>query len=224
MTDITKQLQSPFKENEIEWRVQSCGISNGRPWAMVLAYVQARAIQRRLDEVFGWDGWTDEYRATEGNMICRLSVRTSEGNWIAKENGASETQVEAFKGGISGAFKRVAASGYGIGRYLYDLTENFAQCTLEKPKNMNGWNKARTKDGKTIYWQTPQLPSRALPDQDKKIDSQSIGLIKTEWLKQGLKENALNAQLKKLYGSTITGLTSEQADDFLNKLKEKKGA
>jgi hypothetical protein len=40
-------------------------------------------------------------------MICRLGVRTEQG-WIYKENGASETQVEAFKGGISASFKRVA--------------------------------------------------------------------------------------------------------------------
>lgn len=162
MTDIAKKLQAPFRPEEIEFRVQSCGISNGRAWAMVLAYVQARAIQRRLDDVFGWDGWTDEYRSQNNNMICRLGVRTENG-WVYKENGASETQVEAFKGGISAAFKRVAASGYGIGRYLYDLTESFADCQTEKPKNMKGWNKAQTKDRKTIYWKTPQLPEWALP-------------------------------------------------------------
>ena len=162
MTNIAKKLQAPFQPEEIEFRVQSCGISNGRAWAMVLAYVQARAIQRRLDDVFGWDGWTDEYRSQNNNMICRLGVRTENG-WVYKENGASETQVEAFKGGISAAFKRVAASGYGIGRYLYDLTESFADCQTEKPKNMKGWNKAQTKDKKTIYWKTPQLPEWALP-------------------------------------------------------------
>ncbi|TYR75546.1 recombinase [Rossellomorea vietnamensis] len=163
MTDIAKQLQRPFPPEEIEFRVQSCGISNGRPWAMVLAYVQARAIQRRLDEVFGWDGWTDEYRSQNNNMICRLGVKTDSG-WIYKENGASETQVEAFKGGISAAFKRVAASGYGIGRYLYDLTESFAECQLDKPKNMSGWSKAYDKkEKKNIYWKIPQLPEWALP-------------------------------------------------------------
>lgn len=162
MTNIAKKLQAPFQPEEIEFRVQSCGISNGRAWAMVLAYVQARAIQRRLDDVFGWDGWTDEYRSQNNNMICRLGVRTENG-WVYKENGASETQVEAFKGGISAAFKRVAASGYGIGRYLYDLTESFADCQTEKPKNMKGWNKAQTKDRKTVYWKTPQLPEWALP-------------------------------------------------------------
>jgi hypothetical protein len=189
MTNISKQLQKPFPQEEIEFRVQSCGISNGKPWAMVIAYVQARAIQRRLDDVFGWDGWTDEYRSQDNNMICRLGVRTEHG-WIYKENGASETQVEAFKGGISAAFKRVAASGYGIGRYLYDLTESFAECTLEKPKNMAEWNKAKTKDNKMIYWKTPTLPSWALP-------KLTVEEVVEQWVKMGGTEEQFDTKIQK---------------------------
>ena len=195
MTDIERKLQQPFAPNDIEFRVQSCGISNGRPWAMVLAYVQARAIQRRLDEVFGWDGWTDEYRSQNNNMICRLGVRTDNG-WVYKENGASETQVEAFKGGISAAFKRVAASGYGIGRYLYDLTESFAECQLEKPKNMSGWSKAYDKkEKKNIYWKIPQLPEWALPQ----ITSSEV---LEEWKQLGGTEDQFNEYIKKNFSVT----------------------
>lgn len=163
MDDTMKKLQAPFPPEDIEWRVQSCGISNNKPWALVLAYVQARAIQRRLDDVFGWDGWADEYRAVGNNMICRLGVKSDNG-WIHKENGASETDIEAFKGGISGAFKRVAASGFGIGRYLYSLTEAYAECSLQKPNDMTGWEKAKTKDKTVVYWKIPQLPAWALPE------------------------------------------------------------
>lgn len=193
MSDVMKQLQKPFPAEEIEFRVQSCGISNGNPWAMVLAYVQARAIQRRLDDVFGWDGWTDEYRATDNNMICRLGTRTENG-WIYKENGASETQVEAFKGGISAAFKRVAASGYGIGRYLYDLTESFAECSIEKPRNMSGWNKAMTKDKKTIYWKTPTLPSWALPANETKL---TVKEVVERWKQEGGTEEQFNELIQR---------------------------
>lgn len=170
MNDILKELQKPFAENEIEWRVQQCGISNNKPWAMVLCYVQARAIQRRLDDVFGWDGWQVEYRTgkDDSNIICRLSAYDeTKGQWIYKEDGASESNVEPFKGGISGALKRCASSGFGIGRYLYNLTETFAESTLEKPKSMEGYSKATTKDKKTIYWKIPKLPSWALPKKEK---------------------------------------------------------
>jgi hypothetical protein len=195
MTDIARKLQQPFAPDDIEFRVQSCGISkNGKAWAMVLAYVQARAIQRRLDEVFGWDGWTDEYRSQNNNMICRLGVRTDNG-WVYKENGASETQVEAFKGGISAAFKRVAASGYGIGRYLYDLTESFAECQLDKPKNMSGWSKAQTKDKKTIYWKIPQLPEWALPQL-------TVEEVLEGWTQLGGTEEQFNDYIKKSFSVT----------------------
>ncbi|GLY11350.1 Rad52/Rad22 family DNA repair protein [Pseudobacillus badius] len=201
MTDIAKKLQAPFDKSEIEWRVQSCGVSNGRPWVIVLAYVQARAVQRRLDNVFGWDGWTDEYRSMENNMICRLGVKTESG-WIYKENGASETHMEAFKGGISGAFKRVAASGYGIGRYLYDLKESFAECQIEKPQNMKDWEKARTKDKKTtIYWKIPQLPSWALPAEDQ-TPIPTVEEVLEQWKVLGGTEEQFNEKIKKDWNIT----------------------
>ena len=59
--DIRKPLNEPFKNEDIEWRIQSSGEKNGKPWAKVLAYVQARAIQERLDSVFGVLGWQLRY-------------------------------------------------------------------------------------------------------------------------------------------------------------------
>jgi hypothetical protein len=35
------------------------------------------------------------------------------------------TEFESIKGGISSAFKRVASSGFGIGRYLYKSRNNW---------------------------------------------------------------------------------------------------
>jgi hypothetical protein len=219
--NIQEKLQAPFPAEEIEFRVQSCGISNDRPWAMVLAYVQARAIQKRLDDVFGWDGWQDEYRSQNNNTICRLGVK-SNGEWIWKENGASETQVEAFKGGISASLKRVAASGYGIGRYLYNLTESFAECVIEKPKNMVGWNKAQTKERKTIYWKTPTLPDWALPkNEGVELVKQLIGEI-TQIKK--VNQNHTIAALKKKIGTTkdINSYTPEEVAKAIEILNEAK--
>lgn len=228
MTNIAEQLQKPFPADEIEFRVQSCGLTkDGKPWAMVLAYVQARAIQRRLDEVFGWDGWTDEYRATDGNMICRLGVRTEHG-WIYKENGASETQVEAFKGGISASFKRVAASGYGIGRYLYDLTEAFAECTLEKPRNMSGWNKAMTKDKKTIYWKTPTLPSWALPPNEKRQQEPPKPLTVQEvleaWVQKGGTEQQFDEKIQKEWNLSRDKLQQKHLYGLMALLNKRKAS
>jgi hypothetical protein len=158
------KLDEPFAAEDIEWRVQQCGISNGNPWAMVLCYVTNRAIMKRLDEVCGKTGWRNEFLpAPGGGVMCGISIK-HEGDWITKWDAAENTQVEAVKGGISGAMKRAAVQ-WGIGRYLYLLEERFAVCSTERN---NQWNKASFKDKQTqkfnnLWWQTPELPEWALP-------------------------------------------------------------
>lgn len=158
-------LRRPFHSSEIEWRTQSCGITNnGKPWAVVLAYITNRAIMNRLDEVFGIDGWRNEFvKWGDGATLCGISCRFGE-EWITKWDGASETDIEATKGGLSDSMKRAAVQ-WGIGRYLYSLTENFATCSIEKQQG-NGWKQAKTKDGKYFYWCPPALPDWALPKED----------------------------------------------------------
>ncbi|MDR7875767.1 Rad52/Rad22 family DNA repair protein [Yersinia mollaretii] len=157
--DLNK-LDEPFPTADIEWRVQSCGVtSNGKPWAMVLAYVTNRAIMKRLDDVCGKAFWRNEFLpAPDSGVMCGISIKVEE-EWITKWDAAENTQVEAVKGGMSGAMKRAAVQ-WGIGRYLYSLEEGFAEVSLEK---RNGWNRASTKDKKTIYWTPPTLPAWALP-------------------------------------------------------------
>jgi len=162
--DLEKKLKEFFKEEELEWKPQSLGVnSKGEPFVMVLCYIQARAIQDRLDEVMGIGNWKDEYRITPHGVICRLSLYDSEAQeWVAKENGSPETDIESFKGGISGAFKRVASSGWGIGRYLYSLDDtNFAECSYTKLK---GYEYAKDKkNSKNVYWKKPSIGKKYLP-------------------------------------------------------------
>jgi hypothetical protein len=157
-------LKQPFPASDIEWRVQSSGVKNNNPWAMVLAYVTARAIQNRLDDVFGPLGWKDEYRHVAGGVICSLSVYNSDlKEWVTKENGSPETQIEAFKGGISKALVRVAASGFGVGRYLYDLDTTF----VSHKNNGKRYDVIKDKKGNKIgeiKWNEPGLPGWALPN------------------------------------------------------------
>lgn len=159
------KLDEPFAQEDVEWRVQQCGIASSGPWAMVLCYVTNRAIMKRLDDVCGKAGWRNEYRdiPNNGGVECGISIKV-DGEWITKWDAAENTQVEAVKGGRSGAMKRAAVQ-WGIGRYLYQLEERFAVCSTERN---NSWNKASFKDKKTnklgnLWWQTPTLPSWALP-------------------------------------------------------------
>lgn len=157
--DFTKFL-IPFPESHIEWRLAQCGKKNdGGVWGTCLAYIQARAIMDRLDEVAGPARWKAEYSfiGTAG-VICKLSVKV-ENEWVTKEDGAEATDIEPFKGGISGALKRAAVL-WGIGRYLYDLESGFIQ---EVDKKATGARYGKTKDGAQFYWIPPRLPAWALP-------------------------------------------------------------
>ena len=164
-----KDLKLEFTDNELEWKPQQTGWKGDKPWAKVLCYVAARAIQDRLDNVFGVMGWKDSYRKEANGWICTLSVYDKDNNqWVSKENGSEETAIESFKGGISSSFKRVASSGYGVGRYLYSLDTMFAQTSLDRQYG-EGWNYAKAKDGKpAFYWQNPCIkPKGRTPEQQR---------------------------------------------------------
>ena len=122
MSDLLKKLREPFRKEELEFRVGAT--NNDKSMGLALAYVQARAIQNRLDEMFGVDGWTVSYKEISAGFICSLSIKIND-RWVTKEDGAEMTEYESVKGGISNAFKRVASSGFGIGRYLYNAKKNW---------------------------------------------------------------------------------------------------
>jgi len=150
-------LKVPFEEQEIEWRLQSCGEKNGKFWGICLAYVKNRAIQNRLDEVCGPENWKNEFTVgPQGGILCGLSIRCNN-EWVTKWDGAENTAVQAVKGGLSDSMKRAAVQ-WGIGRYLYKLEEGFAEVSPD------GKLKGMTKEKKWFRWNPPKLPAWALPD------------------------------------------------------------
>jgi len=166
---IQRELKQPFTANDLEHRVQQSGMGkDGKPWAMVLAYVDNRAIMNRLDEVVGIGAWRNEYLPLPNSVgdgaMCGISIKI-DGEWITKYDGSDNTAVEATKGGLSSSMKRAAVM-WGVGRYLYDLDTFFADCTTDKPQQMQGWQKAKIKDGTWFYWKAPSLPKQYLPQKD----------------------------------------------------------
>jgi hypothetical protein len=140
------KLKKPFEASDIEWRVGST--SKDKTKGLALAYVTNRAIQNRLDDVFGCFGWRNEYREWKGNsQLCGISV-LHDGEWITKWDGASDSNTEATKGGLSDAMKR-AGYQWGIGRYLYDLPDV--------------WVDIEQKGNSYVIKKTPSLPKWALP-------------------------------------------------------------
>jgi hypothetical protein len=117
---IMDALAAPFESQAI--RIKPGVVSGNR--ALAIPYLDARAIQDRLDEVLGLIHWQDEYECmTDGSVICRLRVRIN-GEWICKVDvgGPSEQPDEGDrrKAAFSDALKRAAVK-FGIGRYLHRL-------------------------------------------------------------------------------------------------------
>lgn len=142
MKGIYEKLKEKFDEKDLEFKV---GATNSdKTMGLALAYVQARAIQNRLDEVIGFENWKVSYREIQGGFLCTLSIRKdSNSEWIEKEDGAGITDYQSIKGGISNAFKRVASSGFGIGRYLYNAR--------------NSWYPIKKQGSGYIFAETPKL-------------------------------------------------------------------
>ena len=152
------RLKDCFESNDIEWRLQQCGkTKEGKIWGMALAYVTNRAIMNRLDEVCGPENWKNEFKAApDGGILCGISIKIGD-EWVTKWDGAENTDIEAVKGGLSGAMKRAAVQ-WGIGRYLYKLEESWIN------ENKNGAYRGKTKDGTAFRWDAPELPAWALPN------------------------------------------------------------
>lgn len=116
----SEKLSAPFDPSKISWRVGSTMKDKSK--GMALAYIDARDVMARLDEVVGANSWGDSYRETpSGRMVCTIDIWDEDrAQWVGKSDGAGDTAVEGEKGAVSDAFKRAAVK-WGIGRYLYDV-------------------------------------------------------------------------------------------------------
>lgn len=166
LTDLNK----PFPPEDIEWRIQSSGVTNGRSWALVLAYITSRAIQDRLDKVCGQENWSirfDDWQNGKGAK-CTISIKIGD-EWVPKEDGAENTEFEPIKGGFSGAVKR-AGVHWGIGRYLYNLKSTWANIH-DKGKHRDTIKNKASNTPVEIKWDPPELPDWALPEGTEKLAS-----------------------------------------------------
>lgn len=132
MTGVTieqlRELHRPFPGDAVHWRAQTVTKSNsGTPAALALAYLDARDVMDRLDQVCTPAFWQSEhFDAGNGKLGCRIGLFIND-QWVWKSDGAGDTDVEAEKGAFSGALKR-AGVAWGIGRYLYDLGNVWVPC------------------------------------------------------------------------------------------------
>lgn len=214
--DLAK-LKEPFPFEDLEFRLQSCGEKDGKFWGKALAYVTNRAIQNRLDEVVGPENWKNEFCAgPNGGVLCGISIRINN-EFITKWDGAENTDIEAVKGGLSGAMKRSAVL-WGLGRYLYELEESWA---VIDPK---GKYTGKTKDGKYFRWNPPALPAWALPAGTLlKVEGGTQAIID---LQKFLKDGALDDRPKMKAGAeqAIKDNDLEKIQKYIEACKGKKAS
>jgi hypothetical protein len=123
-------LGKPFPRNRISWRAQTVSQKADGATALALAYIDARDVADRLDEVVGPENWQCRYAfSPDGKKtLCEIGIRCGD-TWIWKADGAGDSDIEAEKGALSDAFKRAAVK-WGIARYLYDLKSPWVPCEV----------------------------------------------------------------------------------------------
>lgn len=76
----------------------------------------------RLDKIVGPENWWDDYTTTENCVVCRLTIRLTDGTTITKVDAGGHAGMsdegDDEKSAFSDAFKRAAVK-FGIGRHLY---------------------------------------------------------------------------------------------------------
>ena len=142
------RLADPFSPDDVEWKPGAT--TRDKTKGLAMAYLTSRAVQQRFDDVCGPADWRNEFaEGPGGGVLCGISVRVDRADgtseWVTKWDGADNSQVEAVKGGLSGATKRAAVQ-WGVGRYLYDLPATWVRL-----------------DDRGRFAETPRIPPAYLP-------------------------------------------------------------
>jgi len=161
--ECTEALAAPFDPREVKFKP---AVVNGNR-ALALAYVDARVIQDRLDDVLGVAGWQDEYECLpDGSVVCRLRLRLGD-EWITKMDvgGPSEQPDEGDrrKAAFSDALKRAAVK-FGVGRYLYRLPSQWVDYDPRKKQ----------------FAKTPTLPPSAIRQPPSAVRQLSVQTAKRD--------------------------------------------
>tara|TARA_Y100000310_G_scaffold332735_1_gene408866 strand:+ start:55 stop:915 length:861 start_codon:yes stop_codon:yes gene_type:complete len=122
---LDEKLAEATPPAEIKYRQAKYGLTEGESVQM-LAYIDARYVMQRLDEVFGVANWANEYILIGAKTFCKLSATFPDGTVVSKMDVGAETDFEQEKGVVSDALKRTAVL-FGIGRDLYSLPKYWAE-------------------------------------------------------------------------------------------------
>lgn len=120
-----QQLRAPFLPSDMDFRIQSIHERDGKKQAIVVAYIDARAVQDRLDDVVGPENWSFDWEPlVTGNGTVTVAKGTLTICGVSKSDVGDAGKTEPTKASVSDALKRAAVM-WGIGRYIYALDVMF---------------------------------------------------------------------------------------------------
>lgn len=171
--EMRKKLLEPFPPESVHWRIRT---KLGADHAYVLAYIDARDVMDRLDDVFGVGHWERKQRIQDGNHLCSIVIHFHDEDrnvWIdaTVEDVAEPTDIEAQKGGASDSFKR-AAVNLGIARVYYTL----------------GDTKVKLENGYIPDYEKKRLRDEVLIPAYKKF-AEEYGLDAAKWIMKSEQSN-----------------------------------
>ena len=130
--DVLEALAKPFHPSLVRWRVPENTIGtrlrDKRRFGRALAYLDARAVVDRLNEVMGGNWSSSLTPVTEDGQVtgflCALTLTFPDGTSATRTDiGHVDLNLSgdmALKAGASDALRRAAVL-FGVGQYLYSL-------------------------------------------------------------------------------------------------------
>lgn len=172
---ILTRLSAKFSADEVRsfpMQTTKKADQDGKWFGKPAFYIDARAVQQRLDDTCIWEdvyekdprwepGILDEKGELRSPSILnglRILIERPDGSleWITRWDGADNSDIEGTKGGLSSATRRAAVK-YGIGRYLYNVESKWLEM------------KPPTGNRRPAYFiNTPRIASAYLPEGEAK--------------------------------------------------------
>ena len=182
-----------LKPSEIDIRVNQLGVDrNGKGYAILLLYKNARVDRAMLDEEYGEMNWQTKYSEHKGNLFCSIGVwDESKKEWVWKEDCGTESNTEKEKGEASDAFKR-AGFRWNIGVELYDSPSIFLPGVgVQAKANGYGYELKNKKELNGLYVSFIDIdkPNNKINDLD--IAQNGVVIWSTERRKVGTKHEYL---------------------------------
>jgi len=147
---VVEKLSEPFPEEKVKW-LPAFGFKGENKPTPVLAYVDARTVSERLNDVVGAQRWNDSYNPVSVETMEKLNPKSNDyskatleqqhGGIFTKYGGIecvlnvlgvqkSDVGVPSYsdqlKGAYSDSLKRAGVK-FGIGEYFYRLGTQFAK-------------------------------------------------------------------------------------------------